>query len=88
VNPVYRIGMGGKHRSKEQQALRLLLRAVREEHELTQETLAAHLGKPQSYVSKYESGERRLDLPEIREVCEAVGLSLPQFVRRYEKALS
>lgn len=29
------------------------------------------LGKPQSYVNKYESGERRLDLPEVEEVCQA-----------------
>ena len=38
----------------------------------TQEEIALRLGKPQSYVSKYESGERRLDVIEFLDVCEAL----------------
>ncbi len=42
---------------------------------LTQADVAARLGKPQSYVSKYESGERRLDVVEFLGVCEALSTS-------------
>ncbi len=42
---------------------------------------------PQSVVSKFESGERRLDILELHDVCEALGISLVDFVRRLEKAL-
>lgn len=44
---------------------------MRKDVGLTQSELAGMLGKPQSYVNKYESGERRLDLPEVEEVCQA-----------------
>ena len=46
--------------------------AARKAAKLTQAELAGFLGKPQSFVSKYESGERRLDVEEFLEVCELV----------------
>jgi transcriptional regulator with XRE-family HTH domain len=70
-----------------QKALLSLLREIRVEAGLTQAKLAQALKMPQSVVSKYESGERRLDLLEIRDVCDAVGVSLVDFVRRFEKIL-
>jgi|GEM_PF-374040 len=48
---------------------------ARQEKRLTQADVAARLGKPQSFVSKYESGERRLDVIEFLEVCEALTVS-------------
>jgi len=51
---------------------------------LNQTELAGRLGKPQSFVSKYEAGERRLDDVELEQVCAALGLSLGEFVKRYE----
>jgi len=39
---------------------------------LTQQELAKRLKKPQSYVSKYETGERRLDVPEFIRVCQCL----------------
>ena len=50
---------------------------------LTQAELAGRLRRPQSYVSKYETGEQRLDLIELDTVCEAAGIPLTEFVRRY-----
>jgi len=41
-------------------------------NELTQLGVANRLGKPQSFVSKYESGERRLDVIEFLDVCVAL----------------
>lgn len=52
--------------------LRELLVAERERRGLTQVEVAATLGKPQSYVSKYERGERRLDLIEFIRVARAL----------------
>lgn len=51
---------------------------------MTQVELAARLGQHQSFVSKYETGERRLDFLEVREICGALQVSFPGFVRRYE----
>ena len=67
--------------------LQALLRTIRLEAGLRQSDLAACLGRPQSFVSKYESGERRLDLVELRQICQAVGISLEEFVRRFERSL-
>lgn len=70
-----------------QEQLQALLRQVRTEANLTQTDLARRLGQPQSFVSKYESGERRLDILELRQVCQAIGIPLPEFIRRLEEAL-
>ncbi len=63
------------------------MREVRTGAGLRQVDLAERLGQPQSFVSKYESGERRLDLLEVRRICEAVGVPLEEFVRRLEDSL-
>lgn len=71
--------------TREQICLQRLLRVVRTDAGLTQDKLAKKLREPQSYVSKYESGERLLDVLEVRHVCKAVGISLTDFVKRLEK---
>lgn len=71
----------------DQRKLLALLRQVRMETGLTQEEVARRLERPQSFVSKYETGERRLDILELREVCQAMGVSLPEFVKRLELSL-
>lgn len=63
--------------------LATLLRQVRLDANLTQLQLAEKIGQIQSYVSKYENGEQRLDLIELEAVCKAVGISLTDFVERY-----
>jgi len=63
--------------------LAALLRQVRLDANLTQLQVAEKIGQTQSYVSKYESGEQRLDLIELEAVCKAVGISLTDFVERY-----
>lgn len=54
---------------------------------LRQSDLAEKLGVPQSYVSKIENGERRLDLIELRSICRALGSDLEEFVHELEKNL-
>jgi transcriptional regulator with XRE-family HTH domain len=63
--------------------LTAVLRTVRIEADLTQAQMAEKIGQTQSYVSKYESGEQRLDLLELEAICEASRISLVDFVRRY-----
>ena len=43
------------------------LKKARIEVELSQQAVADRLGKPQSYISKIESGERRLDVAEMKK---------------------
>jgi transcriptional regulator with XRE-family HTH domain len=64
-----------------------LLRQARTEAGLTQEQVAKTLGRPQSFIAKYELGERRLDILELRQVCEALGVTLPDFISRLEQQL-
>jgi len=71
----------------EQRKLRELLRQVRLGAGLRQSDLAKKLRQPQSFVSKYESGERRLDMLEVRQICAAIGISLQDFVARLEESL-
>lgn len=71
----------------EQEALQLVLRQLRLGVGLRQEDLARLLNEPQSFVSKYELGERRLDLIELRQICRAVGVTLLELVNRFEEQL-
>ena len=64
-----------------------ILRDARVEAAISQQQLAELLHEPQSFVSKYESGSRRLDLIELREIANALGLSLSSLVQRFEASL-
>ncbi|MDJ0729913.1 MAG: helix-turn-helix transcriptional regulator [Crocosphaera sp.] len=60
--------------SKKATQLRLLLINARKSANFTQTELSKRLNKPQSYVSKYERGERRLDVIEFLEVSNALNI--------------
>lgn len=57
------------------------LRAAREAAGLTQAEVAARLGAYASYVSKVESGERRVDVVELTELCKVYGADLVALLR-------
>ncbi|MBI4829504.1 MAG: helix-turn-helix transcriptional regulator [Nitrospinae bacterium] len=75
-------------RKGQEKKIRELLRNIRETAGLRQVDLAMRLKRPQSYISKYESGEKILDLLEAREVCLAMGISFGDFVRRMEESFN
>ena len=57
------------------------LRAARKRAHLTQSEVALRLKKPQSYVSKCESGERRIDATEVVAFADLYGVSIEELVR-------
>lgn len=57
----------------EYEYFRSLLVLAREKAGLTQAEVSSRLGRPQSFVSKYEVGERRLDIVEFAQLCRALG---------------
>lgn len=53
---------------------------------LTQQGLAVRLGRPQSFVAKYERGERRLDVIEFMAICDAIPVDSVTILRKLRKA--
>ncbi|MDE2489271.1 MAG: helix-turn-helix transcriptional regulator [Elusimicrobia bacterium] len=72
--------MGKSVHSKEYQALLSKLKRARLAAGLTQEEVAQRLRQPQSYVSKVESGERRLDAVELKALARVYGKLTSYFV--------
>ena len=64
------------------EALRKSLVEARRRKGLTQAKVAELLGRPQSFVSKYETGERRLDVAEFLEVCHALSIEPEIILKR------
>jgi transcriptional regulator with XRE-family HTH domain len=58
--------------TRRHQQLCKLLRDARKDSGLTQQQLAAKLRRPQSFVAKYELGERRLDVVEFLDVTDGI----------------
>ncbi len=73
--------------SKEYSRVLELLKQHREKHGLTQTEVAKRLGETQSFVSKVERGERRLDIVELRAFCRAIDLSFVPFITEIESEL-
>lgn len=61
---------------------RTLLIEARKAANMTQTGLAEKLGQPQSFVSKYERGERRLDVIEFLEVSKALGIDSTSLIKK------
>lgn len=58
----------------EYERLGKLLQAARQKADLGQKELASKLRKPQSFISAYESGQRRVDLLEFLRISSALGV--------------
>ncbi|UGT64416.1 helix-turn-helix domain-containing protein [Nocardia asteroides] len=71
--------------SAEYQRLCAILRQLRLEAGLTQVEVARRLDVPQSFVSKYETGERRLDVIELLHVVRALDAALKRVIEQLEQ---
>lgn len=65
--------------------LALMVREAREAKGMTMRELADRLDRSHTVIAKIESGERRVDLVELDAICDALGVSLVEFVRRYRQ---
>jgi len=59
-----------------------LLRQVRDEAGISQNKLAQRLNTPQAWLSKCEHGQRRVDVLELMQICEGIGIAPEEFMRR------
>jgi transcriptional regulator with XRE-family HTH domain len=72
-------------RAKAKRTLLELLRQTREQAGVLQADLARKLGRKQGFVSKYELGDRRLDVLDVADICDALGISFPEFAKRFDE---
>lgn len=71
---------------RRQKWFRERLTDARRERGLTQVDLARKLRRPQSFVSKYERGERRLDVVEFLDVASALGIDAAALIAELERS--
>lgn len=74
--------------SPEYDVFRRCMIAARKDANLTQSTLAKAIEKPQSFVAKYENGERRLDVVEFLIVTRAIGVDPCEILQKIEQTFS
>ncbi len=74
--------------TKKYEVFKELLIQYRKDAGITQQSLAERLNKPQSFVSKYESGERRLDVIEFLDVAKALQFDVYKFIKKLEQGTS
>ena len=65
-----------------------VLKRMRDESGMTQAQCSAALGRPQSFMSDVERGVRRLDMVQLRDLCQVLGSDLIGFTQSFEHALS
>jgi transcriptional regulator with XRE-family HTH domain len=69
---------------KRNERLRLLLIQSRKDAALNQTDVASRLGKPQSYVSKIERGERKVTVVEFLDLARALDADPLELIKRFE----
>lgn len=84
----YDVGMPSPLHGYRYQIFRKLLIEARENSGMTQVQVAELLSKPQSFVSKYERGERRLDFTEFIEIAAALKIDVHAFIDEYRSSPS
>jgi transcriptional regulator with XRE-family HTH domain len=73
--------------SKDYEILIWLMADIRKEMKKTQTEVANALEKPQSFISKIENGERRMDLIEMIAIADAIGVPPKQILERLESEI-
>ncbi|MFZ0544521.1 MAG: helix-turn-helix transcriptional regulator [Candidatus Promineifilaceae bacterium] len=60
----------------------------RQQQGITQIQLAEKLGRPQSFVSKYENGDRRIDVIEFIDIAKALKIDPLEFIRDFQETIT
>lgn len=76
------------YKDKRYMVLTNLIKSIRVDNNLTQIELAEKIRKAQSYISKYESGQRKLDIFEIKDICNSLDISLVEFIQKFDEELA
>jgi transcriptional regulator with XRE-family HTH domain len=71
-------------KQRERKILLEILRDLRKQQNLTQDQMAKSIGVKQAFVSKYETGERRLDFLDLVAVCDVLGISIVKFAEKFQ----
>ena len=79
--------MGRYKWSTHEEILLSLLKEIRNEAGLSGPSIQKLLNRPNSYVAKVESGDKRLDILELREYCKVCEVSIADFSAQLEKKL-
>ncbi|RZI40002.1 XRE family transcriptional regulator [Herbaspirillum sp. HC18] len=74
--------------SKQNEIFGTALKEIREKAALTQRELCRKLGREHSFVSKYELGERRIDVVEFYWICKACGANPETEAKKIMKAFA
>jgi transcriptional regulator with XRE-family HTH domain len=74
--------------NQQREKLLALLKEIRQKNGMTQIELAQKLGVPQSFVSKYEAGDRQLDILELKQICQLIGIPLDTFIHQLEERIT
>ena len=77
-------GQRATRKQRERKTLLQILRELRRQRNLTQDELAKAMGVKQAFVSKYETGERRLDFLDLVGICDVLGISIINFAERFQ----
>lgn len=77
--------LGKSVHSAGQTAFGNLMIEARKRAGLTQQQLAAKLSRPQSFVAKYEGGERRIDVVEFIAICRAMSVDSVGLLQKLAK---
>lgn len=72
----------------EYDVLLTLIKKHRKESGLTQVACSKALGRPQSFMSDVETGSRRLDIVQLRDLCNVLGVDFQILISEFETSLS
>jgi len=67
--------------TKEHKNLIEKLKSARFFSKLDQKTVAKRLNKSQSYISKMESGQRRMDIVQLKQIADIYGVNIERFIK-------
>lgn len=86
LRPMVSSAQRSSRKQRERTILLDLLRELRTQKGLSQDQMARAIGTKQAFVSKYETGERRLDFLDLVAICEVLNMSIMKFAERFEIA--